>query len=639
MPEIEITGVIEVGTSESEAYAEVMGKLEDLETTLNGLSTNAITVNGEFDDTLGWWGQVQNGHRVKVGDEWINDLGDKRADSIIVHKRELSENYLNLDVSPAIVTQTTVSYNPISTDGENFTRMASEYHELIGDGSAMARDDHHTPNFTAMGATCYNKFRGNVGMAAVIGRIEDVAYTDEELGIEEDDTEGETGMGSSKSCAGGFMVTRRSNYSQGRHSASYSIGLETYTLNAAEEDGILGTEGYASNDDFHRHRTWINGYHCVGGGRRPATDGILINGFTVTVPIDANGKTTSDSNAVKRVTMHNGFLNGITIGGSSMAVRHIVKVTNANGDVLSGYTTDGNSTETVGINTSSWSNSEGKNYGFYLLKHGYSGRILHSRGSALFEAPAFKFLNSNGSMPFAISCVDTYTYKDDNNQTQTAHGTPYLDFKIGSDSDFYNNSIPLERPTDATRARVGYLSSTSSLNISSDGAIKLITSRNFADSEAQTLDFTMSNSGFYPSSMVNLGSTNYFWDNAFVRKGAINIADGEKYRDTSTIVRPSTAGNTEVEKLLTAWGNVGYKVFKFLDAGSKKHIGLTAQDIDEAFTAQGLTASDYGLYFTTTSGSATTYGVRYNECLAMECAYLRDQLDSVKARLTELENA
>lgn len=640
MPNIEIVGTVTVGTSEEAAYAEVMEKLEDLDETLDGLSTNAITVNGEFDDTLGWWRQVQNGHRVKVGDEWINDLGDKRADSIIVHKRELTENYLNLDVSPAIVTQTTVSYNPTSTDGENFTRMASEYHELIGEGYCNATQDHSTPNFTAMGATCYNKFKGNVGMCAVIGRIDDVAYTDEELGISPTDTDGTTGMGSSKSCAGGFFVTRRANYSQGRHNASYSIGAETYALNAAEEDGILGTDGYPDNKDFHNFRSWTNALHLVGGGRRPATDGILINGFTTTVPIDSNGNYTSSSSQVsKKVTMHNGFLNGITIGGSSMAVRHIVKVTNANGDVLPGYTTDGNSTETVGINTSSWSNSEGKNYGFYLLKHGYSGRILKSRGSALFEAPAFKFLNSNGSMPFAISCVDTYTYKDGNNQTQTAHGTPYLDFKIGSNSDFYNNSIPLERPTDATRARVGYLSSTSSLNVSSDGAIKLITSRNFADSEAETLDFTMSNNGFYPSETVNLGSANYFWDNAFVRKGAVNVADDEKYRDTSSIVRPPTAGNTEVEKILTAWGNVGYKIFKFLDTNSKKHIGLSAQDISAAFTAQGLTASNYGLYFTTTSGSTTTYGVRYNECLAMECAYLRDQLDSVKARLTALENA
>ena len=630
MPNIQvrsITGSVMNTASENAAYARTNGRIDTLESTLG----NAITTNGEFDDTLGWWAQVQNGHG--------NDLGDKREDSILVHKRELVENFKSRDISPVIVTQTKVTYN--SNTGENFTRMGSEYHELIGEGYCNATQDHSTPNFTAMGATCHNKFRGNVGMAAVIGRIEDVAYTDEELGISANDIKGKTGLGSSKSCAGGFMVTRRSNYSQGRHNASYSIGLETYTLNAAEEDGILGTEGYASNDDFHRHRTWINGYHCVGGGRRPATDGILINGFTVTVPIDADGKTTSDSNAVKKVTMHNGFLNGITIGGSSMAVRHIVKVTNANGDVLSGYATDGNSTETVGINTSSWSNSEGKNYGFYLMKHGYSGRILKSRGSALFESPGTKFLNANGSMPFAISCVDTYTYKDGNDQTQTAHGTPYLDFKIGSDSDFYNNSIPLERPTDTTRARVGYLSSTSSLNVSSDGAIKLITSRNFADSEAETLDFTMSNNGFYPSETVNLGSQNYFWENIFARKGAVNVADDEKYRDTTTIERPSTAGDTptEAENLLTAWGNVKYKIFKFLDTNSKKHIGLSAQDISDAFTVQGLTASNYGLYWASTNGNTTTYGVRYNECLAMECAYLRDQLDSVKARLTALENA
>ena len=50
--------------------------------------------------------------------------------------------------------------------------MASEYHELIGEGYCNATQDHSTPNFTAMGATCHNKFKGNVGMAAVIGRIQ-----------------------------------------------------------------------------------------------------------------------------------------------------------------------------------------------------------------------------------------------------------------------------------------------------------------------------------------------------------------------------------------------------------------------------------------------------------------------------------
>ena len=78
--------------------------------------------------------------------------------------RELVENFKNRDISPVIVTQTKVTYN--SNTGENFTRMGSEYHELIGEGYCNATQDHSTPNFTAMGATCHNKFKGNVGMAA-----------------------------------------------------------------------------------------------------------------------------------------------------------------------------------------------------------------------------------------------------------------------------------------------------------------------------------------------------------------------------------------------------------------------------------------------------------------------------------------
>lgn len=631
MSEIEIEGEITVASSDDAAYAQVLDRLSELDETISALDENAILTNNDFDDTLGWWAQVQNGHRVKVGDEWINDLGDKRADSIIVHKRELTENYLNLDVSPAIVTQTTVSYNPTSTDGENFTRMASEYHELIGEGYCNATQDHSTPNFTAMGATCYNKFKGNVGMCAVIGRIDDVAYTDEELGISPTDTDGTTGMGSSKSCAGGFFVTRRANYSQGRHNASYSIGAETYALNAAEEDGILGTDGYPDNKDFHNFRSWTNALHLVGGGRRPATDGILINGFTTTVPIDSNGNYTSSSSRVsKKVTMHNGFLNGITIGGSSMAVRHIVKVTNAKGDVLPGYTTDGNSTETVGINTSSWSNLEGKNYGFYLLKHGYSGRILKSRGSALFEAPAFKFFNSNGSMPFAISCVDTYTYKDGNNQTQTAHGTPYLDFKIGSDSNYYEDpttkKIPKERPDDTTRARIGYNTTTNYLNTISDGDIRFVVNGTFTATTVETEDnsivYKFQGNSFISSVAAsttetplyaNLGSATYKWGNIYANNGTINTSDRNLKEDIQDID----------ERLLRAWGKVNYKTFKF-KGGDRKHIGVIAQDIQAAFQSEGLNARDFGLFCEDVDENGNKIlGVRYSEALALECAYLR----------------
>lgn len=598
----------------------------DVHNRLNYIEDHVVMPNMDFDDTWGWWAQVQNGHTYKINGQDVPDSGDKRADSIIVHKRALTENYLNLDVSPAIVTQTKVTYN--SNAGENFTRMASEYHELIGEGHCIAEKDHSTPNFSSIGATCYNKFKGNVGMCAVIGRIEDVAYTDEELGISANDIKGKTGLGSSKSCAGGFFVTRRSNYSQGRHNASYSIGAETYALNAAEEDGILGTDGYPDNKDFHSFRTWINAIHLVGGGRRPATDGILINGFTTTVPIDSDGNYTSDSSQVsKRVTMHNGFLNGIVIGGSSMAVRHIVKVTNAKGDVLSGYTTDGNSTETVGINTSSWSKLEGKNYGFYLLKHGYSGRILHSRGSALFEAPAFKFLNSKGDMPVVISAGNI---KDDNGNIVRGY-TPYLLFKTGADRS--------ERPSDISRAKIGYNTTTQYLNTVSDGDIRFVVNGSFSTvantdddvdqdptipihAETDAIIYKFQGRSFISSVTAStvsnplyadLGSAVYKWGNIYAVNGTINTSD-RNLKENIVDVTP---------ELMRAWSKVGYKVFNF-KGRNRKHIGVIAQDVDEAFKSEGLNARDYGLFCEDTDEQGNVIlGIRYSECLALECAYLR----------------
>ena len=552
---------------------------------LNAIEQNIIEFNNNFDDSLGFWNEVKG--------------GDKFDDTAVIHARELSENFNNLEVSPAFASQTLVHYNPESQNGENFTRMSNAYHELIVDGEAIVPFDSSSPNFTAFGATAYNQAKGGVGVTAVTGRVQDMYISDVGNG------------GANKTCGGFFAARRNAPYSQGHRGTSYSIALEAQMINASATAELTGTNEYYGNSDnlLGHWDTWTNCLHLVGGGRRPINAGIMINGFTQKYYKDTPNE----------FTLRNGMYNGIIIGASAMQIRGGVP-DGVDGDNNQLYTS-GNSHETVGINTANWTPSK---HGFYLLKHGYSGRILKANSAALFETDGAKFLNATDNMPFAIS----------------ANGTPSLDFKTGTAADYFvteNNvltTIPKERPTDTTRGRMGYVSG--SLNISSDGAVKIITSRDFSDSSAETLNFTMSNNGFYPSSMVNLGSQNYFWENLYVRKGAINIADNEKYRDTSNI-ETSQSTPAEIAKLLTAWGNVKYKMFKFLDTNSKKHIGLNAQDISDAFTAQGLNASNYGLYFSTTSGDTTTYGVRYNECLALECAYLRDQLNSIKSRLTVLE--
>lgn len=585
-----IIGIMRATSPESEDYARINNRVNEIETDVNSLTDNALTVNGEFDNTAGWWKQMQ-------GD-------DKRDDSIFVHKRQLVENFRNKEVSPAIVTQTLVSYS--HDGGENFTRMSNSYHELVVSGTANVGEDRVSPNFTPVGATVFNKAKGCVGVNGIIARVDDVHYSDSELGE----------LGASKSCGMGTIVSRRADYAQGRTGLSYSIGIESVVYNLAEEDGIEGTAGYFGNPEMWNYDTWTNCLHLVGGSRRPITAGILLNGkSSMDIKTDSNGKPVYDAqnnviydNGIARTYDHdeyvqNGMYSGIYIGASAMRIRS-VPLRNSNGQLIDSegnvvttpVMTSGNSHLTAGINTSNW--TENGSHGFTILKAGYAPRILTSRGSALFEAPGVKFLNPDGYMPVAIS----------------ANGTPYLDFKTGDNSTFYDeNDIPVERPEDVTRSRVGYVQATNSMNLSSDGSMKFNVARDFSDPNTTGKIYTMTETDFSPSAPVNLGTSSKKWDTVYAQTGTINTSDRNFKQDIQDID----------ERLLRAWGKVNYKVFKFKD-GNRKHIGLIAQDIDEAFKSEGLNARDFGLFCEDTDENGNTVlGLRYSECLALECAYLR----------------
>lgn len=585
-----IIGIMRATSPESEDYARINNRVTEIETDVNSLADNALTVNGEFDNTAGWWKQMQ-------GD-------DKRDDSIFVHKRQLVENFQNKEVSPAIVTQTLVSYS--HDGGENFTRMSNSYHELVVSGTANVGKDSVSPNFTPVGATVFNRAKGCVGVNGIIARVDDVHYSDSELGE----------LGASKSCGMGSIVSRRADYAQGKKGLSYSIGIESVVCNLAEEDGIEGTAGYFGNPDIWSYDTWTNCLHLVGGSRRPITAGILINGkSSMDIKTDSNGKPVYDAqdkviydNGIARTYDHyeyvrNGMYSGIYIGASAMRIRSVpVRTSNGNlqydtnGNILM---TSGNSHLTAGINTSNW--TENGSHGFTILKAGYAPRILTSRGSALFEAPGVKFLNPDGYMPVAIS----------------ANGTPYLDFKTGDNSTFYDeNDIPVERPEDVTRSRVGYVQATNSMNLSSDGSMKFNVARDFSSPNTTGKIYTMTATDFSPSSAVNLGTSANKWDNIYANTGTINTSDRNFKQDIQDID----------ERLLRAWGKVNYKVFKFKD-GNRKHIGLIAQDIDEAFKSEGLNARDFGLFCEDVDENGNAIlGVRYSECFALECAFLRSKI-------------
>lgn len=130
------------------------------------------------------------------------------------------------------------------------------------------------------------------------------------------------------------------------------------------------------------------------------------------------------------------------------------------------------------------------------------------------------------------------------------------------------------------------------------------------------------------------------WSTIYAGTGTINTSD----ENSKQQIKPID------EACLRAWANVEYVQYKFNDAveakgdGARWHFGLIAQRVKKAFEDEGLNAFEYGLlcydeweeepeeldeegnvckpYL----ASGSRYGIRYEEALALECAYLRSLL-------------
>jgi hypothetical protein len=192
--------------------------------------------------------------------------------------------------------------------------------------------------------------------------------------------------------------------------------------------------------------------------------------------------------------------------------------------------------------------------------------------------------------------------------------------------------------------------------------------------------FTVCNSQhtfFRPSTdnVTALGGPANLWTVVYAASPAINTSDERQKQQ----IKPIDAA------ALRAWAKVEYVQFKFNEAVEKKgdgarwHFGVIAQRVKEAFESEGLNAFEYGLlcydeweaeyqgvaiektrevevftrimdesgkeffvksmkeetYFEPTGekklvkAAGNRYGIRYEEALALECAYLRSKLSSI----------
>jgi hypothetical protein len=155
-----------------------------------------------------------------------------------------------------------------------------------------------------------------------------------------------------------------------------------------------------------------------------------------------------------------------------------------------------------------------------------------------------------------------------------------------------------------------------------------------------------------PDNTIGLGAASSRWSTVYAGTGTINTSD-EREKQQIEFIDPA---------VLTAWKKVNFKQFKFNDAVEKKgdkarlHFGVIAQQVKEAFESEGLDAFEYGLLCydeweetpeekdeegnirTAYRPAGNRYGVRYEEALALECAYQRIVTESLLQRIEALES-
>ena len=180
-----------------------------------------------------------------------------------------------------------------------------------------------------------------------------------------------------------------------------------------------------------------------------------------------------------------------------------------------------------------------------------------------------------------------------------------------------------------------------------------------------TIFGTTYNKNLIPSqdNQFDLGATTNRYKNIYATNGTIVTSDKNSKTDINDID----------EKIFKAWDKISFKVFKMKDSikekgeKARKHIGVIAQDIISAFDSVGLNALEYGLVcyekwddkfeerkivdkkaeFDKETGiiiekeqshyesfkilsAGELYSVRYDEVLALECAYSRWKLEKLE---------
>jgi len=119
---------------------------------------------------------------------------------------------------------------------------------------------------------------------------------------------------------------------------------------------------------------------------------------------------------------------------------------------------------------------------------------------------------------------------------------------------------------------------------------------------------------------IDLGGATFRFKDIYATNGTIQTSDINEKQDIEDLSEAETRVAVAAKGLLKKYRWKSAVADKGDDA--RIHFGIMAQDLQQAFSAEGLDAGDYGMFISTTWTDETTgeektrLGVRYNELLA-----------------------
>lgn len=129
----------------------------------------------------------------------------------------------------------------------------------------------------------------------------------------------------------------------------------------------------------------------------------------------------------------------------------------------------------------------------------------------------------------------------------------------------------------------------------------------------------------------SLGTSSRRWSNVYAANGTIQTSDENYKTDIDSLS----------EKMFAAWEKVEYVSFKFKDSvqskgeKARRHIGLIAQRIVQAFESEGLDAFEFGLICKDKDENGNDFlMLRYDECFCLESAYQRYLIRKILTKLS-----